>query len=218
MSNLEYVKKIFNVGIFGDKDSGKTSLIKRIITGKFITKKIIPFNNPEIKTLNEKQYKFYDIEHDNKNINCVFDTIILIIDLSSLLNYKNIPNWFEFITVTYKTKNIILVGTKSDLYKIRQVDNDIIIHLCNNYKNYSIKYIETSAKEGKNIAELINMIIFNCSLNINKQINQNNDNDSKKTNMYSTFDKEEHEIIKLLPNKKKSVISKIIDSIFCCFK
>jgi GTPase SAR1 family protein len=209
--------KIFNVGVFGDKESGKTSLIRRIVSGKFPTKKIVAFNNPEVKQINNMQLNFYDIadEKNNDNGKIIFDTTILILNLLSIASYRNILGWFDCLIKNNKAKNIILVGTKCDFTEMRQIDYGTIIRLCENYKFCSIKYIEVSSKVGTNISSLLEVIIFNCVV-INKS--QPQIIFDQKINSYSTFDKEESEIIKLLPDKKKSKLQAIIDKIFYCIK
>ena len=70
-------------------------------------------------------------------------------DLTDLSSFKNLEYWLENIEECCDNKNQkIIVGGKADMVGQRKVREEQITGLC---EQLGLKYIETSAKTGKNV-------------------------------------------------------------------
>lgn len=217
----------FKIIVIGEYDTGKTSLIKRIIDNKFISKfRLFTTNNIEnIKIIknNNKNIKlnFIDICEKEKNQiikNPLYNgcnAVIITLDLTSLDSFRSIPFWIENIKNNTNLDFFILVGTKADKINKRCVDEKKIQNFCKNYENNNIIYIETSAKTGKNITELCDMIIENIFSHNTDKILQQDNNNKNCYKTYNTFDTSE--TIQLVRHNDNSKFKKIIKKYFCCF-
>merc|ERR1711998_73215 len=152
--------------MLGDQAVGKTSLVNRYILDKFFpysettigatyNAKPIAFENKIYKldiwdTAGQERYRsMVPLYYRNADI------VFICIDLSTSNINDNFRYWYNDLnnnTPENDNRLICLVGTKSDL-KIES--NDMIIQQIN-VNNDNIFYIETSAKENKNISRLFN--------------------------------------------------------------
>lgn len=92
--------------------------------------------------------------------------IFLIYDISNKLSYEHIPDWIQFIKNIDNNGIIILVGNKIDLNDKREIDNNIAEKFG---KENNFDFYEVSAKEGKNIDNMIYKSI--SGLSVFKKIN-----------------------------------------------
>ena len=92
--------------------------------------------------------------------------IFLIYDISNKLSYEHIPDWIQFIKDVDNNGIIILVGNKIDLNDKREIDNNIAEKF---WKENNFDFYEVSAKEGKNIDNMIYKSI--SGLSVFKKIN-----------------------------------------------
>jgi len=76
---------------------------------------------------------------------------IIAFDLTNAVSFSHVRSWQEKVLANNAEANIILVGTKADLKDERQVSEEAIESLSN---ELNLKYIETSAKENKNVTSL----------------------------------------------------------------
>lgn len=85
------------------------------------------------------------------------DGIILVFDLTSETSFSNIPHWIRQIKL-YAAENVamVLLGNKCDIIDEKNVSMVKIEKLCS---EYSLKYIETSAKTNNNIEKAFMLII-----------------------------------------------------------
>uniref|UniRef100_A0A7S4GPT1 GTP-binding nuclear protein n=1 Tax=Oxyrrhis marina TaxID=2969 RepID=A0A7S4GPT1_OXYMA len=146
----------FKLVLVGDGGVGKTTLVKRHLTGEF-EKKYIPTLGVEVHPL-----KF--------NTNCgmlsfnVWDTAgqekfgglrdgyyiqgqcaIIMFDVTSRITYKNVPNWHRDIVRVCENIPIVLVGNKVDV-KDRQVKaRQIQFH-----RKRNLQYYDLSARSNYN--------------------------------------------------------------------
>merc|ERR1711988_643890 len=121
----------FKLVLVGDGGVGKTTLVKRHLTGEF-TSKYVPTLGVEVSSL---QF------HTNRGIVTfnVWDTAgqekfgglrdgyytggdcgVIMFDVTSRITYKNVPNWHRDIVRVCENIPIVLVGNKVDV-KDRQV-------------------------------------------------------------------------------------------------
>lgn len=215
--NNEYALKIL---IMGDDESGKSSLIRRIVNDKFSIKNKLYAETTKIITQGEINFKlnFVEIQEKekfqtaDKSIYNDCSAIIITFDLTSIESFRSVPFWIKQIKSIANFDFIILVGTKSDLTTEERIDDKTIINLCKNFEDYNIKYIETSSKTKKNINGLADLII-NTSL-IYKTNKKSETNMQKKT--YSTFENMS-ETINLIPHEKPSKVKAILKRWFGCW-
>jgi GTPase SAR1 family protein len=211
-------KNDFKIAIIGNKNSGKFSLTRRITTNKFSKKNIKFSESKENQILNYDsvdetiKLNFICIDEYSNYSKLYYNAIIISIDLTSLDSFRSIPSWIECVKNNSNLDFIILVGTKCD-EELILIDNQKIINLCKNYENNNIKYIETSSKTGKNINELVDLVVNSIFLHKTNNIMLN-----PKDN--SSFDAicETYETTDLLPKRKKSKIIKFISKFFPCFE
>lgn len=223
----------FRIIVVGDYETGKTSLIKRITNDKFDIKSMI--DNTEYEKIikkNEKniKLKFCDINGNEKNqtIKKPFynnsNAALIVFDLTEINSFRNITFWIEKTIQNTKLEFIILIGTKVDLSLNRCIDDEIIQNYCQNHKSNNIIYIETSAKTGKNINSICDIIIDNIFLYKSDKPKKiididtyytSNDNIPMKTN-YNTFDNMP-ETIRLIPHNNKSKFRCILERYMPCF-
>ena len=175
-SNIDIV---FKICIFGDGGVGKTTLIKRYLTGlfddstamtiglDFHTKRI------KIKDLNialqvwdfagEERFRFLLPSYVGGANGGVF-----MFDITRFTSLKNFPDWLGIFKNGYNKNNsiynedlklpIIMVGGKSDLNDNRAVSVEDAEEIVQNENLYS--YIECSSKTGENIEEIFNQIVL----------------------------------------------------------
>jgi small GTP-binding protein len=177
---------IFKIILIGDANSGKTSLINRYVTKSFSDKyictigvdfmtKAVKINNQTIKlqiwdTAGMEKYKQITTSYYRGA-----QAAIVCFDLTSQASFMSLQRWVDDYSRFYNpifTKNIFIVGNKSDLTEDREVSQEQIERWVstNNYR-----YLETSAKSGNNVENLfyeLANVLYNCYKgNINTQIN-----------------------------------------------
>ena len=163
----------YTVILVGDSNVGKTSILKKFITGDF--------NNQTVSTINvEFRSKNLKIDKDLYAELKIFDTagqekyrsltkqyyknadgVILVFDLTVEDSLIKLKSWINDINENAGNVEIILVGNKADLFdrKINETEAEAFA------KEKNFKYIETSAKEGTNILLLFEEI----AMGINKR-------------------------------------------------
>eukprot|EP01099_Mayorella_cantabrigiensis_P000008 TRINITY_DN1004_c0_g1_i1.p1 TRINITY_DN1004_c0_g1~~TRINITY_DN1004_c0_g1_i1.p1 ORF type:complete len:218 (-),score=52.72 TRINITY_DN1004_c0_g1_i1:218-871(-) len=142
----------FKLVLVGDGGVGKTTFVKRHLTGEF-EKKYVPTLGVEVRPL-----KF----HTNYGPICfnVWDTAgqekfgglrdgyyiqgqcaIIMFDVTHRLTYKNVPNWHRDLVRVCENIPIVLCGNKVDI-KDRQVKTKQIIF----HRKRGLQYYDISAK------------------------------------------------------------------------
>ena len=159
-SQYDYLYKVIFIG---DSDTGKSSLSQRIARDSFnptyidtigvdffikyikISGKIIKLQMwdtagaDRFRSITKSYYR-------GSNIIC------LVYDVTNLNSFKNIKNWMKDIEDFKKEKvYIVLVGNKCDSLD-RVITEEEGINLA---KEHNIDFLETSAKNDKNIFELL---------------------------------------------------------------
>ena len=167
-NNSDNGEIVFKVITLGDSGVGKSSIIKRFISGKFETKTIstIGFGsfNKEIELKNGTKMKLNIIDtagqENYKALSTSYiknaDGVLFVFAYNSKESFEGIKQWLN----NYKEINpnldfnkkipAYLVGNKSDLEL--EIDKEEIEKLKEDNNFYG--YIDTSAKEGNNINEV----------------------------------------------------------------
>ena len=185
MENNDIVLKCIKIGCFGESSVGKTYFAKNYIKDikdgfdlatvgveYFITNRILSDGKKyKIKicdTAGQERYRSLAI---NTIRRC--DGIILMYSITNRRSFELISEWINNI---YDLKDretpIILIGNKCDLEDQRKVSREEGMNTAEKYKTI---YFETSAKEGINVEEAIDVLL-------NKIINKKEEENEKKNN------------------------------------
>jgi GTP-binding nuclear protein Ran len=146
----------FKVVLVGDGGVGKTTFVKRHLTGEF-EKKYVATQGAEVRPLP------FSTSYGNIRFN-VWDTAgqekfaglrdgyyvesqaaIIMFDVTSRVTYKNVPNWHRDIVRVCDDIPVVLVGNKVDV-KSRKVKASQI----NFHRRKNIQYFDVSAKSNYN--------------------------------------------------------------------
>ncbi len=174
---------IFKIITLGDSGVGKTSIIKKYTTGEFDEnnsstigisfsfKDLIINESQKIKlkildTCGQEKYRSLSKTYF-KNANGVF----FVFGLNDKESFDNIKEWMEFFNENNTIENTpkVLVGNKCDLEIDKELDKALIMKFSEENK---IKYIESSAKNNKNINELfeeLGKMLYNQGLPLDQQ-------------------------------------------------
>jgi len=170
MTSLEKFAKIV---IAGDGGVGKSTLVKRYVEGKYIEQKMTPGITFEVKRVpfNDSTVvlTIADVggEHQFRFMLPMWvkgsEMMLLTFDITRFDTFANLRNWLEEIRKLDTRIPIVLVGTKKDNEKQRQVDYKDALEFA--HKEDILTYMEVSAKTGENVKELfeyiINLLIYN---------------------------------------------------------
>ena len=156
----EYYDLKIRLMLIGDSNVGKTSIIKRYCNNQFSPSYIstvgIDFETKYLKingkmvnlqiwdTAGQERYKVLA-----KNYFKNSDGFIIVYDITDKKTFNNVANWITQIKES-ASENVksVLLGNKSDLDQLRQVET---IDGKNLADNYHFKFYETSAQKGYNI-------------------------------------------------------------------
>jgi small GTP-binding protein len=158
---------LFKLIIIGDTNTGKSCLLQRFADDSY--------NNDFISTIGV-DFKVKTITINDKMIKTqIWDTagqdrfrsitnsyyrgvhgIIISYDITNKQSFVNIERWMRNVKDFVSDNAVkILIGTKSDLEEKRKVSKKELEDLAN---ELDMKYIETSAKDNKNVDELFIII------------------------------------------------------------
>merc|ERR1712137_140782 len=146
----------FKLVLVGDGGVGKTTLVKRHLTGEF-EKKYIPTLGVEVHPLKfttncgPLTFNVWDTAGQEKfgglrdGYYVQGQCAIIMFDVTSRITYKNVPNWHRDIVRVCENIPIVLVGNKVDV-KDRQVKaKNIQFH-----RKRNLQYYDLSARSNYN--------------------------------------------------------------------
>ncbi|MHA1489206.1 MAG: Rab family GTPase [Promethearchaeota archaeon] len=157
-------KLLFKVVIVGDSGVGKSTMVQRLITGRFLPQKTtigtdlasyyFEINKTKINLqlwdfAGEKKFRFFLPNYCRGAQGC-----LLCYDLTRYASFENLKEWYDIVVNNAKNPVFVLVGGKSDLTEdLRAVEPE----QAEKYKSkYNIThFFETSSKTGIN-----NKLIF----------------------------------------------------------
>ena len=157
--------------LIGDSSVGKTSILYRYMQNQFL-------ETPNITLGLELSIKKLQLENNESIVLNIWDSagqekyrsltyhfyrgvngIILVFDVNNTDTFKNLTSWLTQINKhAPENVDIVLVGNKSD---DENEENSVWKNneeLLNIVKKYRLTYFETSAKNGKNINKIFNVI------------------------------------------------------------
>jgi small GTP-binding protein len=172
----DYLAKIIFIG---DSNIGKSCLLFRIADKQWCndTEATIGVEFRSI-TLTSKRGSVFKLQLWDTSGQEKFHSIVrsyyrqghgclLVFDITNYDSFRNLEYWFQEIqnhSNNISTKNIILIGTKSDLSKNRVVTMDQINEFVQTHN--LLDYVETSAKTGENIDKILPLLIESNLLNL----------------------------------------------------
>mmetsp|Transcript_81004 Transcript_81004/g.148060 ORF Transcript_81004/g.148060 Transcript_81004/m.148060 type:complete len:214 (+) Transcript_81004:52-693(+) len=146
----------FKLVLVGDGGVGKTTLVKRHLTGEF-EKKYIPTLGVEVRPLTfatncgPLNFNVWDTAGQEKfgglrdGYYIQGQCAIIMFDVTSRITYKNVPNWHRDIARVCENIPTVLVGNKVDV-KDRQVKaKNIQFH-----RKRNLQYYDLSARSNYN--------------------------------------------------------------------
>mmetsp|Transcript_47938 Transcript_47938/g.147996 ORF Transcript_47938/g.147996 Transcript_47938/m.147996 type:complete len:185 (+) Transcript_47938:45-599(+) len=146
----------FKLVLVGDGGVGKTTLVKRHLTGEF-EKKYIPTLGVEVNPLKfttncgPLTFNVWDTAGQEKfgglrdGYYIQGQSAVIMFDVTSRITYKNVPNWHRDIVRVCENIPIVLVGNKVDV-KDRQVKaKNIQFH-----RKRNLQYYDLSARSNYN--------------------------------------------------------------------
>lgn len=156
-------KPIFKILVAGEKNVGKTTLIRRYVDGRFIenTQATIGVDF-SLKNLSRNKLDFilqiWDFAGEDRfrailpSYMMGANAVILAFD-STNPNIEKLNEWYDIISEHTKDVFFFLISTKNDLKKLIEID------LINEFREkYAIKnYFETSSKSNHNIDKVFNI-------------------------------------------------------------
>jgi Ras-related protein Rab-1A len=158
---------LFKLIIIGDTNTGKSCLLQRFAddsyTNEFISTIGVDFKVKTI-TINDKMIKtqIWDTAGQDRFRSITNSYyrgahgIIISYDITNKQSFVNIERWMRNVKDFVSDNAVkILIGTKSDLEEKRKVSKKELEDLAN---ELDMKYIETSAKDNKNVDELFIII------------------------------------------------------------
>ena len=211
------VKQTFQIILIGNSKVGKTSIIQKCLFNTFsdIYQKSKSFNlfwtnyeiNSEIYCL-----QLWDVSGDEKNVNSVTgkfykncNCAFLIYSINDFESFTSIEKWLNDLR-RYANDNIltVLIGNKIDIKTERLISYE-------NGKKFKednkIDYfIETSAKEGENIENIIKYTIITlfCQIQYSTKIYEKlNESIDRKSNVHIKFRPSQLQRTSLFDSKNK---------------
>ncbi|TVY83350.1 GTP-binding nuclear protein GSP1/Ran [Lachnellula suecica] len=152
----------FKLVLVGDGGTGKTTFVKRHLTGEFEKKYIATLGvevhplgfstlRPILQNLGNIQFDVWDTAGQEKfgglrdgyyiNGQCG----IIMFDVTSRITYKNVPNWHRDLVRVCENIPIVLTGNKVDVKERKVKAKTITFH-----RKKNLQYYDISAKSNYN--------------------------------------------------------------------
>ena len=162
--------KTFKIILVGETGVGKTSIFNRFCTGKYEGNHSatvgVDFEVKDVK-YNDKDYsiQIFDTagqERFRSIITSYFrlaDAFFVVFDLTNKNSLEYVPDCIETLKETIENPKFIILGNKDDLKRDKLNDNEIF-KVLNTIDNFDSNYFfKVSAKEGKSIYRVFNVMI-----------------------------------------------------------
>lgn len=155
-------KLLFKICIVGDGGVGKTTMVKRLLTGKYIEQKITIGTDLATHSVNIRNKKIilqlWDFAGEKRfrfflpNYSRGAKGVLLCYDIARRSTFNNLDEWYNIID-EHSNPVFILVGCKHDIAdKKRVISKEEAKEF---QKKYNINsFFETSSKTGYNINEV----------------------------------------------------------------
>ncbi|UCC19639.1 MAG: GTP-binding protein [Promethearchaeota archaeon] len=162
---------MFKIVFFGDGGVGKTTLINRYLTGVFKSDSVITigvdFHVKKVDIDGKRvSLQIWDFAGEDRFRFLMPSYVvgasggIFMFDITRYTSLKNFTDWIEIFKQGYKGDNyqipVLMVGSKLDLEYKRVVSREEAFDLAK--KNNLFGYLECSAKNGENVADIFQEI------------------------------------------------------------
>ncbi len=148
--------------VAGSKDVGKTSLIHRFVSGRFLINTLstigVDFMSKNLTVDGQDVHlSLWDFAGEQK-FRTLFPAYcsgasgaIVLFDLSSRHSFDDLKDWVDLIDTNSMNKKIVklLIGSKADLADQRQISENEAKQFAK--ENNFTQYLECSAKTGQNV-------------------------------------------------------------------
>lgn len=161
---------IYKLIAAGDGGVGKTTLLHKYISDKFITdtkmtigvdimKKVIRLGD-EV-TISLQLWDFGGQERFRFLLDSFVagaHGVLLLFDLTSMTTFNHLKEWVDIVSKNYKEIPIILIGAKADLEERISVSDEYALEAVEEFGFK--KYIKVSAKTGLNVEQTFQDIVL----------------------------------------------------------
>jgi small GTP-binding protein len=155
----------YNIAIYGNVAVGKSSYIRRLIGADFIRRHTI--------TTQSRTYTYTHRTHrSNSNVTInLIDTncydyprtilpdchaVIIMFDVTSLVSYRHVPQWYRDVRLLHPTIPIVILGNKADAVPYRTVLRSTIRF----HRLHRLSYYDISSKHSFNIYKPIDNLLL----------------------------------------------------------
>jgi len=147
---------VFKVVLIGDGGVGKTTFVKRHLSGEF-EKKYVPTMGVEVHPLSfytnfgELRFDVWDTAGQERfgglrdGYYIQAQAAIIMFDVTSRVTYKSVPNWHRDVERVLERVPVVLVGNKCDVKERRVRAKHITYH-----RKKNLQYFDISAKSNYN--------------------------------------------------------------------
>ncbi|CUF13448.1 ras-related GTP-binding nuclear protein Rtb4, putative [Bodo saltans] len=140
----------FKLVLVGDGGTGKTTFVKRHLTGEF-EKRYIATVGVDVQPLTVRTnrgricFNCWETSTPEDSFFHGADCAIIMFDVTSRNTYKNVPNWHRDITRVCDNIPIVLVGNKVDC-----ADRQVKAKMITFHRKKGLQYYDISAKSNYN--------------------------------------------------------------------
>ena len=151
---------LFKIVVVGDGGVGKSTMIQRLITGKFLEQKITigtdlasyAINLDENTTIKlqiwdfagEKRFRFFLPNYARGALGC-----LLCYDIARYTSFQNLSEWYSIVKENSADPVFVLVGGKLDLSDLKRTVSKEQAEEFRSEQNIPF-FFETSSKSGEN--------------------------------------------------------------------
>lgn len=153
-------KLLFKTIVVGDGGVGKSTMIQRLLTGRFLAQRItigtdlatydVPIDNSDVTVklqiwdfAGEKRFRFFLPNYSRGAYG-----VLLCYDITRYISFENLDEWFNIVSKNADDPIFILVGGKVDMEDRRTVPREDALEL---KERFGLDYFfETSSLDGTN--------------------------------------------------------------------
>merc|ERR1712238_649933 len=157
----------FKLILVGDGGVGKTTFVKRHLTGEFEKKYVATLGvevHPLIFHTNRGTLKFnvWDTAGQEKfgglrdGYYIQGQCAIIMFDVTSRITYKNVPNWHRDLTRVCENIHIVLCGNKVEIKDRKVKAKQITFHRKKNLQYYDFRPSQTTTSKSPSCGWLVN--------------------------------------------------------------
>ncbi len=111
---------------------------------------------------------------------------LVVFDVTSHQSFVNVRHWITLLSQHSELEkpDLVLVGNKLDLFTKREVETTQAQELA---KQFDMEYIETSAKDGVNVEQMMEKLLTKVMVTMEKEMKKSKKNELKGSTQTSSF-------------------------------